>query len=61
MTPKMKKRIKDIPSDGEWYKESSFVGFISAGELMLDSGMSENETIGILETLYSAVSDEYGN
>lgn len=61
MTPRMKKRIAIIPNDSEWHKTSSQETFEDNAEKMLDWGLSEDEIMEVLESLYFAVANEYGD
>ena len=45
----------------EWWKESSRQAFIICASIMLEKGFAEEEVLDVLNDLYYAVSDEYGD
>jgi len=60
MTDKMKKRIKAIPSDGEWWKRGSQDDYELAGDQLIDQGFSDDDTIDMLTMLYYAAASCFG-
>ena len=61
MTEKLKKVIKQLPCDGEWYKKDNEEIFIELAEELLTYGLGEGEVYDFLNSAYFAVSSEYGN
>lgn len=61
MSDDLKQKIKEIPGEDGFWKESTIDAFLFAGERMVTAGMEESDILEILEKLYRAVSDEYGN
>lgn len=59
MTPEMEEKIARIPRDG-WWKSASQDMFKKSGEKMINRGLSEEETLSILEDLYFATADCFG-
>ena len=55
------KQILEIPGDEGFYKSDTEEAYLSAGEELLQKGFTEEEAIELLESLWSATSDEYGN
>lgn len=53
----MSKFIKTI----EWWHNSNKITFQEVEKILLSKGLSEKESDEILEMLYYAVSNEYGN
>lgn len=54
-------KIDAIPNEGEWWKAGTRGTFISVAKKLLSKGFTEEEALDILEDMYSAVSQEYGN
>ena len=53
------KAIKNIPDNG-WYKSTAEDNFQRVGKLMVHKGFSVEDTVDILEILYSSVANCYG-
>lgn len=50
----------ELPTDGEWW-HSGYKSYIKAAKTMLSYGISEDEIKEILQSLYYATIEEYGN
>lgn len=57
----LKKRIKNIPGEDGWWKESGEENFNKIAKRLIDRDFTEDEVIDILEECYWVVSEEYGN
>lgn len=61
MKSSFKQQICEIPGDEGFYKSGTKEAYLSAGKDLLQKGFTEEEAIELLESLWSATSDEYGN
>ena len=61
MSAELEKAIDEIPANGQWWKRSSRASFLKAARLMIDKGVPEDLALSILEDVYMACGDEYGN
>ena len=52
--------MEELPIDGEWWHDG-YDSFIESSTKMLAHGMSVEEIKEILQDLYSAVTNEYGD
>ncbi len=52
--------VQGLPIDGEWYT-TGYEVFLSKANKMKSLGVSEEDIKEILEELYHAVTQEYGN
>ncbi len=57
----LKKAIKKIPPDGEWWSSSGEDDFNDIAGKLKKHGVPDEVILDVLETAYSAVSGEYGN
>lgn len=57
----MSKKINSIPSDGDWWHESSKEVFVQHGLLLMQRGLDIDAVMELLGNLYSAVAIEYGD
>ena len=58
---KLNKRIeKEVPNDGEFWRESAKEIFIGAGADLKKRGFTDDEIISLLSTLYQAAAEEFG-
>jgi hypothetical protein len=51
----------DLPNDGQWWDDSNADAFHEASETLLSKGLSADEIKEIFQSLYNAVSGEFGN
>ena len=51
----------DLQPEEEWWKDSTPETLLSCGTKMLNKGMDIEEVKHIIETLYYAISSEFGN
>lgn len=61
MTEELIQKIKQLPRDGEWWKNSGEKTFIELATSLLNHGYTDNEVVEFLSKAYTAVSDEFGS
>lgn len=57
----LKQRVLDIPGGEGWWNLDNATPFYDAGVSMLEKGFTLEETVSLLESLFRAVADEYGD
>lgn len=55
------KEIDSIPPNGEWWKNSGRTTYRKIGVELVEAGISLENTIEILSSLFWAAAEEYGN
>ena len=53
-------KIRELAQDGIWWSDDNFDKFLFVGKKLLEKGFTEDEAIVLLQTLYSAIMDEFG-
>jgi hypothetical protein len=51
----------ELPIEGQWWNESNADTFHEASEKLLAKGISADEIKELFQSLYTAVSNEFGN